>query len=120
MTWRTLAKCFVIPAFATGPWSTSDCLADFDTNAVESVANFVGRTVIVTLAADWHADDGGIALQSGRAVALRSMESDTTEGVRTALIAAEDARIKTFSGDTGSIGWTIVIHNTFSCSKIDK
>jgi hypothetical protein len=71
----------------------------------------------VTLAAHWYADDGSVALHTGRAVALRSMESDSTERVRSALIATEDARIQTLSSDTGSIGRTIIIHNAFSYGK---
>ena len=117
MTWWTFAKGFVISAFAAGSGSTGDCLTDFDTNAIESVTNFIGGTVVVALTTDWHADDGGIALHTGRAVALRSMQSYTTESVRSTLIATKDARIETFASDAGSIRGTIVIHNTLSCNN---
>jgi len=72
----------------------------------------------VTLAANWYADDGRVALHTGRAVALRTMESDSTERVRSTLIATKDARIQTLSSDTGSIGRTIIIHNAFRSETV--
>ena len=109
----------MLNAFATCSRCTGDSFTDFNTNAIETVANFVCGTVIVTLATDWYANDGGIALHTGRTITLRSMESDATECVRSTLIAAKDARIQTLSSDTGSIGRTVVIHNAFSCRKKD-
>lgn len=93
----------------SGRWGAGDCLADFNADAVESIANLLCGAIVVTLAADRDANDGRIALHASWTVALRAMESDATQGVRTALAAAKDTRIQTLSSDTGSVGRTIVI-----------
>lgn len=90
-------------------WGAGDSLADFNADAVESIANLLCGAIVVTLAADRDTNDGRIALHASWTVALRAMESHATQGVRTALAAAKDARIQTLSSDTGSVGRTIVI-----------
>ena len=90
-------------AFTSGSRSARDRLADFDADSIQSVADFVGGAIIVTLASDRNADDGGVALHSGRAVALGTMEDYTAQGVGSALVSTEDARVQTFAGDTRAV-----------------
>ncbi len=94
--------------------SAGDGLADFNADAVESIANFLGGAVVVALAADRDANDGGIALHTSRAVALRPMESDAAQSISSALIASEDARIQTFASDASAVRRAIIISFTFS------
>jgi len=100
---RTVTNGLMFSAFTRGARSARDRLADFDADSVQSVADFVGGAIIVTLASDRNADDGGVALHSGRAVALGTMKDYTAEGVGSALISTEDARVQTFAGDTSAV-----------------
>ena len=95
-------------------WGASDCLANLNADAVESIADLFGGAVIVALASDGDTNDGGIALHTSRAVALRTMECNTAQRVRAALVSAEDAGIQTLSSDTSSIRWAVVVTFTFS------
>jgi hypothetical protein len=100
---RTVTNGLMFSAFTRGARSARDRLADFDADSVQSVADFVGGAIIVTLASDRNADDGGVALHSGRAVALGTMKDYTAEGVSSALVSTEDARVQTFAGDTSAV-----------------
>lgn len=117
MTGRAVANCLMISAGTGSRWGAGDCFTDFDADAVESIANFFSGAVVVALTADRDANDGGIALHTSRAVALRTMESDTAQGVGSALIATENARIQTFAGDASAVRRAVVISFTFSCCK---
>ena len=97
-----------------GSRSAGNRLADFNADTVESVTNLLCGTIIMTLAADRNANDGRIPLHSSWTVALRTMESDATQGVCTTLATTKDAWIQTLSCDTGSVGRAIVIYLTFS------
>lgn len=95
--------------------SARDGLADFDADAVESVAHLCVVAVVMALTSNRNTDDRGIALHSGRAVALRSMEGYSAEGVRPALVSADDARIQALARNTGAVRRTVFISFTFSC-----
>lgn len=109
----------MLSAAASGPRRAGDRFADFDADAVQAVAHLVRVTVVVALASDRYANDGGIALHSRRAVALRSVKSDAAEGVGAALIASEHARIQTLAGDAGSVGRTIVVSFALGSEALD-
>lgn len=114
---RTFADGLMLPSGTAGSRGAGDRLADFDADAVEPVAHLVRVAVVVALAADRYANDGGVALHSGRAVALRSVECYAAESVCTALVAAEHARVQTLAGDAGSVGRTVVVAFTFRCNN---
>lgn len=95
-------------------WGTRDGFADFNADAVESITNLFCRAIVVTLAANRNTNDSWVALHTGWAVALRTMERDATQSVSAALVSTKDARIQTLSGDASTIRWTIVVSFTFS------
>lgn len=76
LAWRAIAYCLMVSASTIGCWSASDCFADLNADAIESIANFLSGAIVVTLTSDRDANDGWIALHTSRAVALRTMESD--------------------------------------------
>ena len=109
---RTSTDGLVFPSGTDGRRGARDRLTDLDADAVEAVAHFGRVAIVVALAADGDADDGGIALHSGRAVALGSMECDAAEAVGAALVA-HDARVETFAADAGAIRRAVFVSFAF-------
>jgi len=103
LTRRTVTDGLMHFSRTDGGRSASDRLADLNADAVEPVADLCVVAVVVTLTADRDASGCRVSLSTGGAVALRSVDGDSTEGVGTALVTTDDARIQAFTGDASAI-----------------